>query len=87
VEAEEAVQIDRTVVAAGLRDADRRSQPVVLGFAERHEHVQAVERATLKDGDEQALARVRCGGRAGEESRREPEGQHRGSAGFDEDAS
>ena len=79
IESEEAVEIDRGVVAgAGPRDRDARPRPVVFAFAERYDDAQAVDGAALKDRDELLGAaggpRERC---PREERRREPEADKR----------
>ena len=89
VESEEAVEIDRGVFAdARPGDRDARPRAVVLGFAERHDHAQAVHGAALKDRDE-LLARARPSlreRRAREERRREPEAHQRERAVLQEDS-
>ena len=42
----------RVVAGVRLRDRDARPRPVIFGFAERYDDVQAVHGAALKDGDE-----------------------------------
>ena len=69
VEREEAVEIDsRVLLPAGPRragadagrrgpaDGDAGSGTVVVGIGKRHDHVQAVDGAALKDGDQLASA-------------------------------
>src|SRR5689334_20485064 len=57
MQAEEAVEIDRDFGVSGLRfgNRDRRARVVITRFTERHDDVQAVDRAALKDRD-QSLA-------------------------------
>jgi hypothetical protein len=54
---EEAVEIDGGIGARSrARHRDIRPQTSVFGFAERHDHVQSVDGATLEDRHEQPLA-------------------------------
>src|SRR6266446_5036085 len=61
VQSEESVQVDRRVRAATLRLGNRNCGPhaVVIGLAKRHNNVQAVSRAALKQHDELLLVRHR----------------------------
>jgi hypothetical protein len=61
MEAEELVQIYRRVRVAGfwLRHRQRRSQRVIVALAVWNNHVQAVDRASLKNCDQSFLASVR----------------------------
>ena len=83
------VQVHRCAFTlAGSRDRDRWPHPVVIRFAERHDHVQAVNRTALKDGDEQLRASRFSGGSGpGEKRWREPEGDHRQAARFEKNPS
>ena len=85
---EEAVQVNRRAdrrVPGRAMAIDGRSA-VVLGLAKRHDHVEPVDRAALKDGDEQ-LGSASAGGFNGprQKRRREPERHHRHAARFEKD--
>ena len=61
MQTKEPVEVESTVsVAPRPRDGDGRASRVVGILAERHDHVEAVDRTTLKDGDED-LVRVPSG--------------------------
>src|SRR5262245_14592393 len=67
---EAAIEIDRAVVLTGRGDCDRRSQFVIALLEVGHDDVQTVGGATLKDGDEDLVARALArGGRANEPRR------------------
>ena len=51
-----AIEIEAAVRPARLRDGDARTQLVVPGLEERHDNVQAVDGAALKDGDQDLAA-------------------------------
>ena len=89
VEAEETIEIERGVLS-GARLLNRDAGPglVVLGFAERHDDVQAVGSAALEDRDEllgarRASLRER---RAREERRREADAHEGEGAVLEEDS-
>ena len=84
---EEPVEIDGTVLLVRFLNRDRRTRAVVGLLAERHDHVQAVDGAALKDGDEHFLARLRRFGGARDEGGREPETHEREAAVLEENAS
>ena len=89
VEAEEAVEVDGRVAAAGRpRNRDRRPRLVVIGLAVRHDDAQAVDGSALEDGDEPLRANGSSlrEGRAREERRREAEADEREGAVLEEDA-
>src|SRR6266516_1486709 len=44
-----AIQVDSAIVFAGRRHGDRRAQLVIAFFEKRHDDVQTVSRAALKD--------------------------------------
>ncbi len=85
---EEPVEIDgRPLGTAGPRHRNRGTDTVVLGFAVGHDHVQSVDRAALKDGDQQLAPRAGRFDRPRQKRRREAERHHRHAARFEEDAS
>ncbi len=89
VQAEEAVEIERSAVATAPRlgNRDRRPRRVVRPLAERHHHVEAVDGPALEDRD-QDLAALRTGGRGTrDEAGREPEADERQPTISQEDAS
>src|SRR3954447_26022969 len=62
MQSEEAIEIDGGPLRpAGSGDRERRPRRVIGAFAERDDHVQPVDRAALKDGDEHAAPRVGSG--------------------------
>jgi hypothetical protein len=56
VEAEETIEIDRAIFETRPRDRNRRPQAVVRRFTVWHDHVQAINGATLEDRDEYPAA-------------------------------
>src|SRR5579863_4160090 len=87
VETEEAVEVDRTVRRARAWHRDGGSATVVRLFTERHDDVEAINRAALEDGDEHLLAGLGCVSRGGDESRGEAQTHERQTAVLEEDAS
>ena len=92
IESKEAVEIERarrSVRRPGRCDRDARPRAVILLVAERHDHVEAVDRAALKDGDEPLRPRGRARGkrRARQERGRKPEADQRERAVLQEDSS
>src|SRR5262249_17812300 len=80
VETEEPVEIERAVFSVG-RPGNRDAGPrlVVLGFAERHNDVQAVDGAALEDRDQPARPpRSIRGERGAREKRRREAEAHEG---------
>jgi hypothetical protein len=57
MEAEEAVEIDRRIVAAvlWLGDGDARTQAVIIGFAEGDDDIETVGGAALEEDNELLL--------------------------------
>src|SRR6187401_1890257 len=53
-----AIEIEAAVRLARLRDGDARTKLVVPRLEERHDHVQAVGSAALKDGNQDLAARL-----------------------------
>src|SRR5207253_6508090 len=90
IEAEEAIEIHRSVLA-GVRPRNRDARPraVVLRFAERHDDAEAVDRAALEDGNQllRAARATRGKRRAREKRRREPEADESERTVFEEDTS
>ena len=80
MQSEEAVEIDRAVGAAGLRDRDVGPRAIVLGLAERHDHVEAVNRAALEHDDQKLAALGAFRRDATDEARRESEAEQRHAA-------
>ena len=89
VQPEEAVEIESGIRAgAGRRYRDARTGPVVRVLSERHDHVQPVDRAALKDGHQDLAPRgVRRRHGPRKERRREAEADERQAAILEEDAS
>src|SRR5512132_3215576 len=56
MERKPAVEIEASVRLARLRDGDARTQLVVPRLEERHDDIQAVNGAALKDGDQDLAA-------------------------------
>src|ERR1051326_954564 len=82
--AEEAVEIDDVVA----RDGDRRTRVVVRLLRVRHDHVQAIDRAALKNRDERFLSlRRRGGGHAHENVGQKSACDEREAGGFEEGSS
>src|SRR5580700_4522486 len=91
MKSEESVQIDSRVGSAvWLGNRDRWPQFVIPLLAERHYHVQAVDRAALKDRDQDFLAGF--GRFSGEDRARQPgrqgaDAEHRERGAFQEHTS
>ena len=94
VQSEKAVEVNRRARSgagfgpggAGPGNGDGRAQAVIVGLAVRNDHVEAVNRAALKDGDQQLAPRADGRRRAAEKRRREAKGQHSHLARFEEDS-
>jgi hypothetical protein len=54
------VEVDRSICFPWLRDGDRSSKIVIGAVAVRDDHVQSVNRASLKDRHENFLFPVRA---------------------------
>jgi hypothetical protein len=88
VQAEETVEIDSAISHVGGRDCDARARRVVVAFAERHDHVQPVNRAALENRDQHLAARRTSGfDRSFEERWRESNAHQRHAAMLEEYAS
>jgi hypothetical protein len=89
VQTEEAVEIDRAVLGiARFRNRDAGARAIVVRFAERHDDVEAVDRAALENRDQPLGADrpVRRKRSAREECRREAEAHERERSMFQENA-
>src|SRR5690349_5938333 len=87
VKAEEPVEVDRGShrLAARTRNRDRGPEAVIVRFAVRNDHVEAIDRATLEDRDHKLAACPDGCSRAAKERRRKAERQHRHRARFQKD--
>src|SRR5262245_7412053 len=88
VQPEEPVQVDGCVRrSAWSRDGQRGSRLVVRALAVRHDHVEAIDGAALKDGDQDLSPSVGSGDRACQERWSKSEADESESAVFEKDAS
>ena len=58
MQAKESVEIDRTAGLIRLLDGDRAAEIVILAFAVRHDHIQAIDRTSLKNSDQNLLLAI-----------------------------
>src|SRR2546430_15766502 len=86
VEGEEAVEVERAVLLAGLRGLQRDRRPCggIARIAVRHHHAEPVHGAALEDGDEDLALRRRRGRRPDEEPGRPGQRHQRTRAGLEE---
>ena len=88
VQPEEPIEIDRGIRRrAWFRDGERRPCGVVITLAERHDHVQAVDCATLENRNQHAPAGFRRRHGARQERRSKAKADERKPAVLHEDAS
>jgi hypothetical protein len=87
MEAEKSVEIQCAALRARSRDRDGRAGRVIGALPKRHDHVEAVCRTALEDGNQNLLAGLRglCGAR--NERRRESETDEGRAAILEKDAS
>jgi hypothetical protein len=87
METEEAVEIDRALGGSRPGNGNARARGVIVALAEGDDHVEAVDRAALEDGDQDPASRRRGLDGPREKSGREAETQQGKSAVLHEDAS
>jgi hypothetical protein len=81
MQSEEAIKIHgRTIGSTRRGNGKRRPCRIVGAFAERHDHVQTIDRAALKDRDEDATMSVGGSDRSREKRGSESETHQRESA-------
>ena len=88
MESEEAVEVENRIrTASRRRDRQRRTRRIVVALTKRHDHVQAVDGAALKNRDQRlAAALFALASRASDERRRETETDERESTVLQKDA-
>src|SRR5205807_4432828 len=88
MQSKEAVEIDRAALGTGTRHGNRRPRGVVSLLAVRHDHVQTVDRAALKNSDERLVALRRRGvGHPDKNIRKQSPADKSETGGFEKEAS